>query len=237
MVEQASSVNGSNVNIEEVRPEGHGATPNSEVDVGSKQQNTHIRTASCPLRAVQLVVSGPWSLEWLNDQHHSEAGVVSSSRKAGKKGVQPRVCLLSDEDSAPTRKKAGGFLRHPVHSLKKVARLPDKDRTTVMKILKKKGCKYQGSSNLKKVVKMISIEPSEDISSSSSTSNDWHNWVIVHGSEKVLREDARNIGDTIGVKLGECNNMFGVLAKKGMGKKKRVADGEGGSKGTVDVVL
>lgn len=227
---QASGVNDSVLNVEEVSDVGQGAKPGSEVDVGSKQKLRHTRAASCPPRTGRPVGSGPWSLEWLDDQHHSEAGVVSSSRKVGKKGARHSGYRPSGDGVAPSRKNVGGLLRHSVLSLKKVVRLPDKDRAAVMKILKRKGRKYQGSTKLKRAVNMISTESSEDISSSSSSNNDWHNWVIVHGSEKVLREDARSIGDTIGVQLGECNNMFGVLARKGVGKKKRLASVEGGVK-------
>ena len=56
------------------------------------------------------------------------------------------------------------------------------------------------------------------------------NWVVMHGSEKVVREDVRNIGETIGVQFNGSNNMFGVLAKRGRGKKKDVVEREGGSK-------
>jgi len=35
------------------------------------------------------------------------------------------------------KKKAGGVLRHPVLTLKKVARLPSKDKEEVMKVLRK----------------------------------------------------------------------------------------------------
>lgn len=48
------------------------------------------RASSCPPRPARSIVSGPWSLEWLTDQHHSEAGVVSSARKVGKKLAQSR---------------------------------------------------------------------------------------------------------------------------------------------------
>ena len=54
--------------------------------------------------------------------------------------------------------------------------------------------------------------------------------MVMHGSEKVVREDMRSLGETICVRLNECNNMFGVLARKGKGKKITSAgvDGEGG---------
>lgn len=119
-----------------------------------------------------------------------------------------------------------------MHSTKKVARLPIKDQTTVMQILKKSVCKYQGSSKLKKVVTMISNEVSDDTASSNSVTNDWKIWVVMHGSEKVMREDVRNIGETIGVKLNGSHNMFSVLVKRGKGKKRDVVEGEGGSRGS-----
>jgi len=36
-----------------------------------------------------------------------------------------------------SKRKAGGVLRHPMLTLKKVARLPSKDRQEVLKVLKK----------------------------------------------------------------------------------------------------
>jgi len=78
---------------------------------------------------------------------------------------------------------------------------------------------------------MISKDLSEASSSSSSANiNDWKHWVVMHGSDKVVGEDLRSIGATIGVRLNESNNMFGVLERKGKGKKKESAGvvGEGG---------
>jgi len=80
-----------------------------------------------------------------------------------------------------------------------MARLPNKDRKAVMQILKKKGHKYQGSTQLKKAVRIISKVLSEETSSSSSVNNDWKHWVVMHGIEKVVREDVRSIGESIGV--------------------------------------
>ena len=111
-----------------------------------------------------------------------------------------------------------------------MARLPNKDRVAVMEVLQRNGRKYQGSFKLKKAVSLISKEGSEENSNSSSV-NDWHHWVTIHGSEKVVREDVRSIGDTIGVKLGGCNNMFGVLARKAKGKKNGTANSGEGTEG------
>jgi hypothetical protein len=103
-------------------------------------------------------------------------------------------------------------------------------------ILKKNDRKFQGSTKLKKAVRMISTETSDNSLSFNSVTTDWKHWVVLHGSEKVVREDVRNIGDIIGVPLSETQNMFGVLARKEKGKKKSVVEGIGGSVGSVEGV-
>ncbi|PNX63627.1 putative sulfate transporter, partial [Trifolium pratense] len=86
------------------------------------------RTNSCPPEVKRSVISGPWSLEWLNDQNHGEAGVIFSVCKKGKKGHHHGKSLNKFGHQEPRRRKEGGLLRHPLHSLKKVARMPSKDR-------------------------------------------------------------------------------------------------------------
>ena len=189
------------------------------------------RTTSCPPWADRSVVSGPWSLEWLSDQHHSEAEVVSSSRKCLKQGARPKVSGDQADAFIQKLKKVDGILKHSVHSLKKVARLPIKDRKSVMQILKKNGRKFQGSSKLKKAVRLLS-KMSEDSSSSNSITNDWKHWVVMHGSEKVVREDVRSIGEAIGVLQSGSHNRFAVLARKGNVNNKGMVEGEGGSMGS-----
>jgi len=151
-------------------------------------------------------------LEWLSDQHHSEARVVSSSQKILKKEVRQKANGVRADVSIQKRKEVDGILRHSVLSLKKVARLPIK------------------------AVRMISKEVYVDTSSSNSGTNDWKHWVVMHGSEKVVREDVRSIGETIAVQLSGSHNIFGVLARKGKGKKKGFVEGEGGSVGSVEGV-
>ena len=192
-------------------------------DSHSKRRRT--RTDSCPPRVDRSIVSGSWSLEWLSDQHHSEAGVVSSSRKILKKEVRNKANGVRADVSMQKRKKVDGILRHSVLSLKKVARLPIKDRQTVMHILKKYRRKFQGSPKLKKAVTMTSKEVFVDTSSSNSGTNDWKHWMVMHGSEKVVREDVRSIGETIGVHLSDSHNRFVVLARMENGKKKGLVEG------------
>lgn len=177
------------------------------------------RASSCPPKAARSIASGPWSLEWLSDQHHSEAGVVSSSRKEGKKRIRLRKKEGHEVNVDQKRKKVNGVLRHPVHSLKKVARLPLGDRAAVLQILKKNSRRARGVDRLKKAVNLISKDLSEKEASSGSVDKECNHWVVLHGNEKVMEDDVKNIGAAIGVQLND-RNMFGVLARKGKAKKK-----------------
>jgi len=111
-----------------------------------------LRTASCPPTGARSLMSGPWSLEWLSDQVHCEAGVISSSCKHIKKVGRPKEPLCKSNSFTQKRKKLNGVLRHSVHSLKKVARLSNNDREAVLQILKKNNRKFQGSDRLRKAV-------------------------------------------------------------------------------------
>jgi len=83
------------------------------------------------------VRSGPWSAEWLHNVQKGDISLISSSKKRLKKLVADSTRTGGGNKSQVVRKKAGGVLRHPVLTLKKVARLPSKDREEVMKVLKK----------------------------------------------------------------------------------------------------
>lgn len=155
------------------------------------------RASSVPPRAARSVESGPWSLEWLSDQHHGEAGVISSLRKKFKKARRPSIDSTKSGLIVKKRKKVDGVLRHYVHSLKKVARLPCMDRSSVLKILKNRVRKRQGSARLKKGVDVVALSKSNSPSSSSSVNNDWSNWVVMHGVDKVAVEDVWGIGKAI----------------------------------------
>jgi len=116
-------------------------------------------------------------------------------------------------------------------SLKKVARLPCKDRTKVLQILKRNARKRQGSARLKKAVNVVSQSNSTGTSSSGSVNNDWSHWVVLHGDEKIAVEDVWGIGKAIGVQFnGDSHNMFGVLARgrNGRGKMQTPEVAEGG---------
>jgi len=137
------------------------------------------------------------------------------------------------------RKKVDGILWHSVNSLKKVAQFPRKDHSSVLHILKSKASKLHGSDRLKKAVKVVSSGTFDKSSSSGSVNNDWVNWVAVHGNEKVVMEDVKGIGEAIGVQFyGNNNNMFGVLSRKGRGRKEGRCEGKDGGEGaTVEVLV
>ncbi|PNX71916.1 hypothetical protein L195_g027802, partial [Trifolium pratense] len=111
----------------------------AEVQVRSPGRVRRVkRTNSCRPEAKRSVISGPWSLEWLNDQNHGDAGVIFSASKKGRKGNRPDQSLNSKGQHDPLKRKACGILRHPLHSIKRVARMPTKDRREVLKALKKR---------------------------------------------------------------------------------------------------
>ena len=68
---------------------------------------------------------------------------------------------------------------------------------------------------------------SDDTVSANSINNDWKNWVVLHGSEKVAMDDVRSLGESIGAQFNGSHIMFGVLARRGKGKKLDVLEGEG----------
>ena len=72
-------------------------------------------------------------------------------------------------------------------------------------------------SNVSKL-KVISDEGSSRGDYTPSVNNEWYNWLVLHGNNKVVNEDICDIGKTVGLKFkGDKNNMFGVLS--GAGRK------------------
>ncbi|MCH88915.1 DUF4283 domain protein, partial [Trifolium medium] len=88
----------------------------------SRSSGRRKRTKSCPPGAKRSMISEPWSLDCKRSRKEGQS--IGKQKKAGQ------------ED--PKRRKAGGVMRHSLYNLKKVARLPSKDRSEVLKVLKKK---------------------------------------------------------------------------------------------------
>lgn len=82
-------------------------------------------THSCPPSRDRSMIAGPWSLEWLRDYNHEDAGVIFSASKESKKN--PSLSQRQhgkNKDVQMPKKKVDGVQRHPGGCLKKVARLP-----------------------------------------------------------------------------------------------------------------
>jgi hypothetical protein len=136
------------------------------------------RTLSCP-PASRSGVSGPWSLEWLQDHNVGRAGVIFSARKQPKKGTGAVKEQHKKSAREPAKTKVGGFLRHSLYSLKRIARLPINDRREVLQILQMNARKRRPKRVVNCPCATISRVSAEDVSSSSSVNNDWKHWVAM----------------------------------------------------------
>ncbi|MCI32496.1 DUF4283 domain protein, partial [Trifolium medium] len=132
----------------------------------STKQPRSKRANSCPSDECRVAIYGPWSLEWLQDHNHGDAGVIFSANRRNMKGNQSGGRQDMEGQQDPKRRKAGGLLRHPLFCMKKVARLPSKDRSEVLKVLKKELRQRQGVKGAKR-----SSDISRQASSEESTSS------------------------------------------------------------------
>jgi len=68
-------------------------------------------TTSCPPSHERSKIAGPWSLEWLRDIDHGDAGVIFASRKKLKK--KSSINQEQQVKHKDATKKIEGVLRHP----------------------------------------------------------------------------------------------------------------------------
>jgi len=84
---------------------------------------------------------GPWSIDWLPQQKPiSEEGVVFSSTSDVRKSKQVEHVhdkSISPSGNVTSKKKKVGVVHNSVGFMKKIARMPAKDRNQILKILKK----------------------------------------------------------------------------------------------------
>jgi hypothetical protein len=156
------------------------------------------RATSCPPTAHCHPRPGPWSWEWLQDHSHAAAGVIFSAGKRNKDGSyggrQQGV-----GQAVTSSRKAGGVLRHPIHNLKKIARMPSKDRGEVLIALGKCARKRRGRDQASRSNSVSCQAMSDESSAPGATNTDWQNWVAVHGNAQMAVDDVCGIGQTIGV--------------------------------------
>lgn len=94
--------------------------------------------------------------------------------------------------------------------LKRIARLSAADRNVLIRSLKssKKKTTLNASKSHSGKSKGVSLSAG---SGPSTNSNDWKNWVYVHGDAKGVEADILDVGKIIGVK---CKNSFQVLSRR-----------------------
>lgn len=185
-------------------------------DVVSRKRRA--KSSLCSQDASGSSTSGPWSVDWLHNVQKGDIGLISSKKKHIKKMVTETVGIAGETKSHAVRKKAVGVFRHPVFTLKKVARLPSKDREKVMKVLKKSNVMKVLKQNVRnqqrqrqRVTKSLEVNQSSNNESASlaSINNDWKHWVTLQGNEKENEEDIQGIRKVIGVSFAaDPNNKF-----------------------------
>jgi len=145
-------------------------------------------------------------------KHSCSCQVGSGLVKQGK--VLASNTLYSSKSNHSKRKKAGVPFKHSAGFIKKIARLPLKDRKEILKVLKKHECKR---SVLAKASKAMAT--SNSISSNTSNAlvhKEWEHWVVLHDKKEVAEEDVREIGKTLGVDFEGCNKKsLNLLTREG----------------------
>lgn len=127
-----------------------------------------------------------------------------------KGAANSNLCNVSNNNQhSKKRRKAVPSLT----GLKRIARLSATDRNALVRSLK--------SSKKKKVLlntSKSSLDKQKGVplsagSGPSANSNDWKNWVSVHGDAKGVEADIVDVGEIIGVR---CKNSFQVLSRRGV---------------------
>jgi hypothetical protein len=128
-------------------------------------------------------------------------------------GVNTNHKKQSSSEMKKKKKKYGVVVKQSAGFIRRIARLPAKDRKEVLKILKKQGGKRRA---LSKASKGIDTNVSNNSNSSTSSVNkELENWVVLHGRKEVM-EDVREIGKALGVQYGVANNnRFNLLTREG----------------------
>ena len=175
------------------------------------------RSASCPPGRDRATSSGPWSLEWVKSRKNASLGAASKPNN--------KVSVSTSGAHGVTKKKGGGYLRHSALTLRRFARLSDSDIRAVLRALRRNSKHRKVGSRASKA-KDTSKVASTTSTSQTSVNNDWNNWLVLHGNDKVLAEDVCAIGRSVGLKFsGDSNNKFDVLS--GVGRINREGGGDG----------
>jgi hypothetical protein len=189
-------------------------------DAGSNRRKRRNKNSSNSLGN-----SGPWSIDWLQNIQQGDIGLISSKNKRLKKVGKDNGASDGRVPKNVVKKKASGVLRHPVLTLKKVARLPSKDREEVMKVLRdskimkilkqKIRNRRRQRERVTRSLEVANSNSTNDSSTMVSGKNDWQNWVVLNGSEAAKAADVQCIGKSIGLTFqGSGYNKFSVLNRQ-----------------------
>jgi len=88
------------------------------------------KAVSCPISRGQSKISGPWSFEWIKDHHLGDVGLIFSHKSKDKTIVRQQA------------KKGVSTNKSQLHtpslvSLRRVARMPLKDRQALLRMFKR----------------------------------------------------------------------------------------------------
>jgi hypothetical protein len=188
--------------------------------VGDTKGSGCHRATSCLPGDRSPARSGPWSRGWLQKHTHGEAGLIFSSKKVESRKDCPEARRLKEEHKGSKKRKVGGPLCHALYIMKRIARLPIKDRREVLRILHKNGRRDQGRGVVHSHREKDSNASAEAATSSASVNNDWKHWVAMQGDERKAAEDIVEVGKSLGVIVTvDQANRFNVLSKAGKGKQ------------------
>ena len=126
-------------------------------------------TTSCPPGRGRSGISSPWSLKWVNTQKFD--GVSDSLLK------NTKVLNESSTSSGPklTKKKGAGYLRHTAQSMRRIARLPAKDREEVLCALKRNAKGRTGAPVISNTKVTPNVGSTVHSDSQVSVNNEWSN--------------------------------------------------------------
>jgi hypothetical protein len=147
--------------------------------VGDTKGSGCQRATSCPPGDRSPARSGPWSWGWLQKHTHGEAGLIFSSRKEKSRKDCPEVRRLKEEHKGSKNRKVGGLLYHVLFRMKRIARLPSRDRREVLRILHKNGRRDQGRGVVHSHWEDDSNTSTGAATSLASVNNDWKHWVAM----------------------------------------------------------
>jgi len=185
---------------------------------------------------------GPWSIDWI--QNRKEGFVFSSARDDTSKAMKGKALSHATSSKSRANKKQGSF-KHSVGFMKRIARMPVRDRKQVLHFLKKHKRHNNrqvedGNNTLDAAKGSTSVCSKDSKNSTSSVNKDWENWLVLHGKKEEVEVDVRAVGKVVGLHYHcDTTNSFQLLSKEGRREWRAVGGcelGRGKGGGTEGVV-